>query len=379
MLSTDVGAGVVGYRHQVRETPTLFVDESGSTGEDLHQVDQSIFVHVGLWLDSAQVTAIDSELIRLHALYRLQPPLADLKGRVLVKTPRGQKFVRDVLKALAANRIAASIQILDKPFLAAAVLLEDCCDYAYNSAFDVSWTWYSAPKERLAERVYDVVSAPLLEDAWTSRRKSSIEMRTAYERVFRILQLSAEEELVVLARRMGQTDFDELFSAIKGASEELDSNYSPNLSTFDALIQSSDQHASDFDIAAQSVNVVHDEQLEFAPVFSRWFSVWRNCSPAEISYPNGETRRLPLRHLNSLTFARSEDHVGIRVADVVAAAVRLAVSRRNSATALDYFPALRAYCCSRPLMGSSPGVIASLRTQSAVWNLLAPMDEWVRE
>lgn len=356
---------------------TLFVDESGNTGGDLHEAAQPIFVHAGVWLDEEAARVLEADVARLHLEYRIQQPLQKLKGHTLVGSGRGQKFVRDVLRALHARKTNLAVSILDKPFVAAAVLLEDCCDYVYNEAFDVSWTT-SPRKELLALRIYQTVAQPLLEAAWESRRAGAEAMGAAFERVFGVLRLSGDAELISLAKRMAQVDYAHLSRTIEGARSTSGSDYSPNLTTYSVLVPMCDIQADSLTGAGQGTRVVHDEQVEFADLFTYWFSVWKNSSPFVEDSGQGVELRMPLKNLSAIMFARSEDQIGIRLADILASAVRVAVqdlllgSRRTN----DFFGALRNLCCSRELWGQFPYVIGGRDTQRRVWNHLAPPTQW---
>lgn len=355
---------------------TLYIDESGNTGADLHELAQPIFVHAGVWLDEAQTKALEADIAALHREHRVQQPLEKLKGHKLVGSGRGQKFVRDVIRALLNCRTSLAAAILDKPFMAAGVLLEDCCDYVYNDAFDVSWIT-SPAKEPLALKIYRTVAATILSAAWESRRLGSQAMKTAFDRVFGVMKLSGDNELISLAARMARVDYDELSAAILGARDRTGSDYSPNLTTFGVLIPTCDLQADAFLASALPVRVVHDEQVEFADLFSRSFDIWKHASPYE-SVVHSTPYRLPLKNLSALDFARSEDHLGIRLADILASALRVSVQEHLSGTPTtrDYFGALRDLCSSREQWGQFPFVIGGQDTQTRVWQHLAPMDRW---
>lgn len=301
-----------------------------------------------------------------------------LKGRNLVASARGQKFVRGVLDALREARISISVVVLDKPFVAAAVIIEDCCDPMNNPRFDNSWTRPSELKERMARAIYSTVHASILEAAWVSRREDAASVKATYDRVFGILEVSGNRELAELAQAMREVDYVELTDAVVSTREHLGLDYSPNLTTFVPLLQFGDQDG--FKLEPLSVGVVHDQQLEFDTIFATVFERLRNASPGSVATDNGDLR-YPLLNMRSLSFADSESEIGIVLADIVASAVRVSVQQHlgySPGASNDFIRSLRKLFCTRPLLGAFPMVIAPIDRQSTIWQHLAPHEDWTK-
>ena len=120
------------------------VEESGNSGTALYDLHQPILAYAGVWLSDVDVARMEDHLSTLRARHKLQGS-GEPKGRVLLKSAGGRSAIRDVLDTLAKHSVPLSLVAVHKPFLAAAVLVEDCTDYVYNRHLTEQWTWDTRP------------------------------------------------------------------------------------------------------------------------------------------------------------------------------------------------------------------------------------------
>ena len=95
---------------------TIYCDESGFTGNDLSNVDQSHFVYVGIAITSVEADEIKNRVIRD---YRVNGN--ELKGKNLVKYAKGRRAVSDILDNVVAR---SQCVVMHKKYALACKLYE---------------------------------------------------------------------------------------------------------------------------------------------------------------------------------------------------------------------------------------------------------------
>lgn len=301
----------------------LFLDEAGHTGKHLFDAAQPLFVYAGVWLDEDADAHFRENLERLQAKHRI---VGERKGSRLIGSAPGRKFIRECLEPCVASGLPVSVVVFDKPFQAAAVVVEDCTDYAFNDAFDERWTWDTRLKEPLAKKIYEEASPKHLMAVWKARSASCDEFVDSYKTLLRGLSLNRDRGLADLASEMIRADFAEIWRADQ-STRVVGVSYSPNLNAFVPLVQGANEQAAKHSL--HDVEVIHDEQVEYQRSLSHMFDLFRNAHTGEVRLPNGNIFRLPLDRLRSLNFRPSAATGGLQAADLVAASVRAFVSRSD--------------------------------------------------
>jgi hypothetical protein len=295
----------------------LYLDESGHTGSHLFDPTQPLFIYAGVWLNSEIEARLDDTVGRLRAENRRAP--VELKGSRLLGSAPGRRFLAQCLELCEKESVPVLTVFFNKPFQAAAVVVEDCTDYVYNSQFDENWTWDTKLKEPLAKKIYQCADPRHLMDVWQARTGPKESFVQKYERLLFALKLSPDMALSSYAERMSKTEFGDIWEHYQSAAA-MSWSYSPNLNTFIAAIQGADRQAEARSIPA--VAVIHDEQVEYQPALANAFRLFAQASEGQFTLPNGNGWRLPLRHLRSLDFLSSSSTIGLQLADFVASVAR---------------------------------------------------------
>jgi hypothetical protein len=339
----------------------LFFDESGNSGADTYNAQQPVFAYAGVWLDPANEAHFRSYLEGLRDRHRVNGT-GELKGRSLLKSGPGRRAVGDVLGELHAREVPVSLVVVNKPFFAAGVLLDDCADSAYNPKFAEGAITVPNFIVPYTQMILDVADHNLLVAAWQARRG---EDRDALKQAYGALLTSLMDhaELGPLARAMQHANLDELWEASE-LTREQGRGYTPNLSAFNAMMLCCDQQAEQLD--CDDVEIRHDNQREFCGAFADHFRVLREAAPLHVDYGNGNEARYPLVRLSKLTFVDSDTESGIQIADLLASVVRIAtheatVGATSSIGAL--VSSLRNLCAARTRMGPFPFAIGPVRWQ----------------
>lgn len=356
--------------------PRAFIDESGNTGRDIYELQQPLLTYAGVWLDAAQEAAASREVDHLVKAHRLQRK-GELKGKSILNSRGGRLVVRDLLRWLRQDEIAVTAIAVEKAFMAASVLVEDCTDLVHNDAYDARWTWDTRLKEPLAERIARSAPRDLLEEAWRQRNGCDKEaFFKAYRTLIFALTLSADDVVAREARRMQRTDLDDIWTT---TSDTRGSNggYSPNLAAFTSLIMNGEIHAEFCDYS--DVELVHDEQQQYRQVFEQAWSIIRGngIDQAKVTLPNQSEVVFGLKRLTRFRFDNSATNIGIQIADFVASAMRVALieeSTRIVERSRDYLADLQALLAVQPAVKNSPFVIGSETWQLAAMKLLLGRD-----
>ncbi len=297
----------------------LFFDESGNSGSDIYNPQQPVFAYAGVWLDSANEAHFGSFLETLRTRNRMNGS-GELKGSKLLKSGPGRRAIADVLRELHACEVPVSLIVVNKPYFAAGVLIDDCADSVYNPQFAegaITDPRFIVP---LTQKLLDVADPNLLVAAWRARRG---EDREAFKQAYGVLLASLvdHDELGSVARAMQHADLDDLWDVCERTRGQ-GRDYSPNLSAFNAMMLSCDQQAEQ--LGYDDVELRHDSQREFCESFTEWFRTLREARSMQIDYGDGNVARYPLVRLSKLTFVDSENECGIQLSDLLASVARIA-------------------------------------------------------
>lgn len=353
----------------------VFVDESGNSGADLYDLNQPIFTCAAVWLNDDNHAYFTSLLSEVKAKYRLSFE-GELKGKALLDTGRGRQAVAAILAEVKSRKVPCSLSVVHKPFVAAAVVVEDCTDYVYNSNFNERWTWDTTLKEPLAELIFANATPAALVRAWKAREGvDEQEFKDAYGSLLTQLTFHQDEQLSFLAAQMKKTDFSDLWETSQGthqiASQGSRSGYAPNRFVFPALLWEAENFAEHMGL--HDVSLIHDNQKQFSKTFEETWSLFRNSLPMDYTNPNGNRSKLPIERLATFSFADSEVEPGIQLADVLSSAIRVIVQEEytnTKAKAGSFRVEMVSLCRTRELLGNTPNLIGPASWQTAMWDLL---------
>jgi hypothetical protein len=227
-------------------------------------------------------------------------------------------------------------------------------------------------KEPLAESIHERAPASQLLEAWKARQGTDYPTFVkAYESLLFALSLDRDARLASTAKRMQGTDLKDLWETRERSLQMGGGDYSPNLSAFSSILRDCEGQAQFLGI--EEVDVVHDEQSQFAPAFSFWFRTFRESPEEQVRFPDGTEERRALRRLRSLVFSNSATEIGIQIADVLASAVRVAVqdvSQDNEKASRDIIPAIQRICGDENRVAGFPYVIGPPHWQDATLRML---------
>ena len=300
----------------------IFVDESGSTGPNLNEASQPVFVHAGLLIPLARKAAVRAvaEKLRLELL----PKSEELHVGIL-KTANGRKRVAGLLRELAALQVLPLISIIERRIARAAYLVDTCFDYGWNDKADARYMTSAEARQELSQALVDVVPEEVMTDfASAFRLRDAVAISATIVIVGEKLRAAAmAQEAEVLAAAGGE--LSEQCETIKATDDVAIAMDTINASSF-ALIAAMGERVA----AAKGFTgckIVHDQCPQFAAY--KWiFNVMRTRADGDIVFDNGQVN-VPLRRIVTLEVGDSKAEPLLQLADVVAGTYRRLTAKKD--------------------------------------------------
>jgi hypothetical protein len=295
--------------HHIVVMTTIYIDESGFTGDDLYNPDQRYFV-----IASTIIGDDEAEQLLRRCFPRYQGP--EFKFTNIWKRGNNRNGLRALAAEIPALADRAFTFIMDKRFS----LLVKMFDYLVEpAAYDSGHDWYAdgwgmrymntVHRDLLlhgSEELYD--ETVRLWDAF-ARSPTESTLATFSEHVDRTTANSKPpiSSMFGLLKR-GLIDFKALNSRVE---EFEDSNEIQVTSVFSSIIWWRQQRPEDF-------RLVHDESSAFLKQRGMWDAMLRNdLEPQRFPIANGTDVELPIR-VRSTTGVRSQDSAAVQLCDVLA-------------------------------------------------------------
>jgi hypothetical protein len=307
---------------EVRVSFEVFVDESGSTGPNLNEVTQPVFVHAGLFVPAARKTAARSlsEQIRLEFL----PSSEELHVGVL-GTANGRKRVAGLLRELAGMQVLPLISIMERRMARATYLVDTCFDYWWNDTADARFMTSAEARQELSQTLVDIVSEDaMIEFASAFRRRDSVAVFAAMGVVAEKLRAAgrAEEADVLIA---AGRELSEQCEVIKATDDIATAADTINASSFAVIAAMGERVAAANGLA--DGRIVHDQCPQFS-AYEWIFKVMRERADGDIKFDNGQVN-VPLRRIVALEPGDSKPEPLLQLADVVAGTYRRLTAATN--------------------------------------------------
>lgn len=233
----------------------------------------------------------------------------ECKGRQLIRSKRGVKFISDLLDVLAGIAFPFKV-IAEKRYLIAAHIVETYFDPFYNAKIAEGETGDPDARKDRASFFYRATDTVLFafEDAFRSGDSARLDEDL--------------ERWIALARGAGEHDVaDTLIGArgnLESAATEYDTvglRYSPSASILALVFQLMEQG-----IPGTS-ELWHDEIYSHEDTYKSIFAEHANALSSEIMLADGFSIRLGFENLRSIRFLASEAHPVVRASDYICSAI----------------------------------------------------------
>lgn len=302
---------------------TIYIDESGFTGDDLYNREQPFFV-----IASTIIENDEAEQILRRCFPRYQGP--EFKFTNIWRRDAHRNGLRALAAEIPALADRMFAYIIDKRFTLLIKIFDYIVEpYAYAAGYD----WYEGG---WGMRYMNTIHRDLLEYGTEALYDETVRLWDAFAR------RPGEETFAAFSRHIDRTvaasrpPLSSLFGLVKRGLpgfkamnprlEDFKETSEIQLTTvFSSLVRWRQLRPEDF-------NLVHDESSAFLKQRDRWDAMLRDdVDPQEFAAANGGMIELPIR-VRSTVGVRSEDSPAIQLCDVIAGFAAKAAPGFNGGT-----------------------------------------------
>lgn len=303
----------------------IYIDEAGNTGADIRENRQPFFVLAGVMLDSMREKKVfrtmDEKFIQCKEKEEIE-----IKGAKWVKSARKADALQKIIEEILLQEGSLAVVIIEKRYMAAAMVIDNFFDYCYNDIKDPRWVNDKTLKIKGANYFFERMDGNLAFKVWNIFLKKH----------------SIEEYLEVIDELTGITDIEEYRRFLQGAKFHIPElikdifDYStadgslsgiplnkmraPNYTAFFTLINMMVPICKKY---GRKAELIVDRQDQFEESYRKIFKAFSNMempfirigeNPGDCIYSWRET-------VTDLSFADSKTEKGIQLADIVASSV----------------------------------------------------------
>jgi hypothetical protein len=288
---------------------TIYIDESGFTGDDLYNPDQRFFTIVSTIIEEDEAKEI---LVRCFPQYQGN----EYKFTNIWKRERSRAGLRDLAAELPRLEDRAFVWIIDKRFC----LLTKLVDYLVEpGAYEAGYDWYA---DGWGLRYMNTIHRDLVEHGADELYDAMIRTWDAFARDPSSEHLDRLQEHLERGKATSEPPLPSLFDLLLRGLEHF-RNRNPNLAHF--RDSSEIQVTSVFSTITwwrqhrpEDFELVHDDSSAFLKQRELWGTMLRDdfvAPPFPIA--NGTEVELPLR-VRSTTAVRSHDSHSVQFCDILA-------------------------------------------------------------
>lgn len=302
----------------------FYIDESGNTGDLLKVGAHPSFGAQRFFgmacIGVANITELEGEVKRLRTVHRLQGN--ELKSTNLIKKP---KVAGDLARFFIEKDWPVFIEVVDKHYMIMTTLIERLIMPPVGPSDLTAKAYYlkTAMAEYLALYGPDKI-APLYAQACATKKRSDV--RTVFNTIIKWAKVSQRNREIAYAleesTRLSLKDFEKRhpLHAVTSALPDPDRTKKdgiawllPNIPSFTNIYARVNRYTEG---EMTNVHFIHDEQVHFDDI------IYKNKILAEGLKEKGEAFSFQhadynFREISNLQFQRSEDALGIQVADVL--------------------------------------------------------------
>lgn len=309
------------WREKVLVMNNIYIDEAGNTGADILIKDQPVFVLAGVMLNGNQEKVVLQKMDEQFNLYK-EKEECEIKGSSWSKTARKAFALQAIIEEVLAQNGNIAVVIVEKRFMAGAMVIDNFFDYVYNDIKDVKWVNDRTIKVQGANYYYDRISDELASKIWN---------------LFRTPQ-SSDCFLQIVDELISITDNREYCSLLQGSKPHIE-ELIKDLYNNTALNQVSTKcmRAPNFSAFNQLINMlipicyedntetklIIDEQRQFEKSYKSLFDIFSNIEKPFISTGLEQNDVIYSWRgiVTDMSMANSKINKGLQLADIVASSI----------------------------------------------------------
>jgi len=295
----------------------FYIDEAGHTGDDLINKDQLFFTMGAIGIPIKDAVAIETMIQTLKAKYRID---FELKGKKLIGT-KFEPIIPEIFNELFTINFLPVFTVLEKRYMAAAKIIENLFDPAYNDNTDNSWTFPIPQKAVAANYFYNTLSPSTIDLTSIAMQKGKLaDIEQAYE----LICLETRNPTYSNILKGAAAHLAELSDTLIAIAQDNSfQTRGPVLNSPNYTIYYEDINKIEHLLRQRKVkgDLVFDSSREFNEPFKILFEQVKNIKKrTKMRFPD-QTLWDGLTNLVSFEHKDSKDSVFIQLADILATAV----------------------------------------------------------
>ena len=303
----------------------IYIDEAGNTGADIMIKNQPVFVLAGVVLDEQIEHIVFQKMEEMFQLHREQEEL-EIKGKSWSKTAKKASALQTIIEEIITQNGAIAIVIVEKRFMAGAMVIDNFFDYVYNDIQDLKWVNNRKAKIQGANYYYDHLTDELASKVWNLfREKQSPEtFRQIIDELLLITDDSEYKSLLEGAKPHVEDLVNDLYKqpSVNMPLDNISMNVmrAPNFSAFNQLINMLVPLCHTSNSVAK---LIIDEQRQFEESYRRLVDIFCNIKMPALQFgPNPEDIIYSWNGVVSgLSIGNSQIEKGLQLADIIASSI----------------------------------------------------------
>lgn len=303
----------------------IYIDEAGNTGADIMIKNQPVFVLAGVMLDEQKEHIVLQKMETIFQMHREQEEL-EIKGKSWSRTAKKASALQAIIEEIFAQKGDIAIVIVEKRFMAGAMVVDNFFDYVYNDVQDLKWVNCREAKIQGANYYYEHLTDELASKVWSlfKEKQSPEDFRLIIDELLLVTDDNEYKVLLEGAKPHVEDLVNDLYkqSSVNTPLENIPTKVmrAPNFSTFNQLINMFIPlcYASN-----STAKLIIDEQHQFEESYRRLFDIFCNIKiPAIQLGPNFEDVIYSWNNVvTDLSIGNSQEEKGLQLADIVASSI----------------------------------------------------------
>lgn len=301
------------------------MDEAGNTGADIMIKNQPVFVLAGVMLDEQKEHIVLQKMETMFQIHREQEEL-EIKGKSWSKTAKKASALQTIIEEIIAQKGDIAIVIIEKRFMAGAMVVDNFFDYVYNDVQNLKWVNCREAKIQGANYYYEHLTDELASKVWSlfKEKQSSEDFRLIIDELLLVTDDNEYKALLEGAKPHVGDLVNDLYkqSSVNTPLENIPTNVmrAPNFSTFNQLINMFIPLCC---APNSTAKLIIDEQHQFEESYRRLFDIFCNIKiPAIQLGTNFENVIYSWNNvITDLSIGNSQKEKGLQLADIVASSI----------------------------------------------------------
>ncbi len=327
----------------------IYIDEAGNTGSDIMGEQQPVFVLAGVMINSEQEKDIFKLLDEQFNANKEKEEL-EIKGNKWSKSPKKAHALQMIIDEILSQGGVISVVIIEKRYMAGAMVIDNFFDYVYNDIEDQRWVNDKTVKMKGANYYFERMSDELATKVWNlfQVKREIPEYEQAIDELINITDIDEYKALLQGAKphlpKMVKDLFDKDLPNDFLGDIPTRTMRAPNFSAFNTLTNMLIPICQYDEVQAA---LIVDEQKQFEKSYHNLYRIFSNIDIPYIRIgkePNDCIYSWK-GFITGLSVANSKTEPGIQLADIVASSICNLMAKTQTNESVSYLELDRFNMC----------------------------------